>query len=74
MIKISGFTFLRNAVMNGYPFLESIQSLLPLVDEYVVAVGESEDDTLDHLRSLDSLKIRIIEAQWNETMRDRGFV
>lgn len=73
-MKISGFTFLRNAVMNGYPFIESISSLLPIVDEYVIAVGKSEDDTLDRLKSLESSKIKIIETQWNESMRDRGFV
>ncbi len=60
--------------MNGYPFVESIQSLLPLVDEYVIAVGRSEDDTLNHIRAIDSPKIKIIETQWNEVMRDRGFV
>lgn len=60
--------------MNGYPFVESIQSLLPLVDEYVIAVGKSEDDTLGYIKAIDSPKIKIIETQWNESMRDRGFV
>lgn len=74
MITISGFTFVRNAVMNGYPFIESIESLLPLVDEFVVAVGKSEDDTLDRVRAIDNPKIKIVETHWNEVMRDRGFV
>ena len=73
-MKLSGFTFLRNAVMNGYPFEESIHSLLPLVDEYVIAVGKSDDTTLERLVAIDSPKIKIIETQWNESMRDRGFV
>ena len=70
-MKLSGFTFLRNAVMNGYPFEESIHSLLPLVDEYVIAVGKSDDTTLERLVAIDSPKIKIIETQWNESMRDR---
>jgi len=73
-MKISGFTFLRNAVINGYPFEESIRSLLPLVDEYVIAIGEGSDDTLDRVRAINDPKIRVIETQWNESMQDRGFV
>lgn len=73
-MSVSGFTFLRNARLNGYPFLESIRSLLPIVDEMVVAVGESEDDTLDMVLSITDPKIRIIQTRWNESMRDRGFV
>ena len=73
-MRVSGFTFLRNAVMNGYPFEESIKSLLPLVDEYVIAVGQGEDSTLDRLYSLDSDKVKVIETCWNEKMADRGFV
>jgi len=37
-MKISGFTIIRNAVMNDYPVLEAIQSILPVVDEMVVLV------------------------------------
>ncbi len=73
-MKISGFTFLRNAVLNGYPFEESINSLLPLVDDYVVAVGEGDDDTLERVRSIGDPRIRVIETRWNESMQDRGFV
>jgi hypothetical protein len=73
-MKISGFTFLRNAVLNGYPFEESINSLLPLVDDYVVAVGEGDDDTLERVRSIGDPRIRVIETQWNEAMQNRGFV
>ena len=73
-MKVSGFTFLRNAVLNGYPFEESIRSLLPIVDEYIVAVGNSDDETLSRVLDIDSPKIRVIETQWNESMRDRGFV
>lgn len=72
-MKVSGFTFLRNGVMLGYPFEQSIRSILPLVDEFVVALGPCEDDTPERLRAIRDPRIRIIETTWNERMRpDRG--
>lgn len=73
-MKISGFSFVRNAVQYDYPFLESIRSLLPQCDEFVVAVGKSEDDTLERLRSLDSPKLKIIETVWDESLRQGGAI
>ncbi|GAA7265447.1 hypothetical protein HpCK38_19390 [Helicobacter pylori] len=55
-MKISGFTFLKNGSILGYPFIQSIQSLLPLVDEFIVNVGISEDDTLEQLQKLQKIK------------------
>jgi glycosyltransferase involved in cell wall biosynthesis len=73
-MKISGFTFIRNGTLLGYPFIESILSALPICDEFIVAVGNSEDDTLERIKAIGSDKIRIIPTQWNEKMQDRGFV
>jgi hypothetical protein len=73
-IKVSGFTFLRNAVELGFPFEESIRSLLPIVDEFVIAVGSGRDDTLKRINDIQDPKIRIIETHWNERMSHRGFV
>jgi glycosyltransferase involved in cell wall biosynthesis len=73
-MKVSGFTFIRNGNQLGYPYIESIKSALPLVDEFIVAVGDSQDDTEAHIRAIDDPKIRIIQTQWNESMRDRGYV
>jgi len=73
-ISISGFTFIRNGVELGFPFEASIRSLLPLVDEFVVAVGQGSDDTLARVRAIGDPKIRVIETIWNERMADRGFV
>ncbi len=72
--SISGFTFIRNGVELGFPFEASIRSLLPLVDEFVVVVGKSNDDTLSRIHAIGSPKIRVIETIWNERMADRGFV
>ena len=42
-MKVSGFTFIKNAEMLGYPFIESIQSVLPIVDEFIIAVGKIDE-------------------------------
>jgi glycosyltransferase involved in cell wall biosynthesis len=77
-MKVSGFTFLRNGQRLGYPFVESIRSILPLVDEFVVALGPCDDDTEKMLRAIGDPKIRIIPTQWNERIRPgysvNGFV
>ena len=73
-MKISAFTFIKNGQILGYPFIESIKSILPIVDEFIINVGESEDDTLLLVQSIPSDKIRIIKSKWNETMQDRGYV
>jgi len=73
-MKVSAFTFIKNGQILGYPFLQSIQSVLDIVDEFVINVGQSEDDTLSMIRSLDNPKIRIIESVWNSSMKDRGYV
>ena len=72
--SISGFTFIRNGMQLGFPFEESIRSLLPLVDEFVIAVGAGSDDTLARIRLIGDAKIRVIETIWNERMAERGFV
>ena len=71
---ISGFTFCRNAIAFDYPIVESIRSILPIVDEYVVNVGRSDDGTLDLIRSIRDSKIRILETEWDETLRRDGLV
>jgi len=73
-MKVVGFTFVRNAVRNDYPVLESLRSLLPLCDEVVVAVGRSDDDTLALIQGLDSPKIRVVETEWDDTLREGGRV
>ena len=44
-MKVSGFTIIRNAIINDYPVVEAISSILPLVDEMIVLVGDGNDDT-----------------------------
>lgn len=79
-MKISLFSFLRNGVKLGYPFEESIQSAMPLADEFVIALGPSDADEQGGTRAVlqrlqaEHAKLRVIEVQWNETMKTKGFV
>jgi glycosyltransferase involved in cell wall biosynthesis len=73
-VRISGFTIARNAVRYGYPLLESLRSLLPLVEELVIAVGRSDDGTLELVRSLDDPRVTIIETVWDDSLRVGGRV
>lgn len=71
---VSGFTIARNVVQGDYPLREAVESILPLVDEMIIAVGKSEDNTLDYVRSFPSPKIRIIETEWDDSLRKGGVV
>lgn len=71
---VSGFTFIRNAILYDYPIMEAITSILPVCDEVVVAVGRSEDTTLDLIRGIDPGKVRIVETVWNDALREGGRV
>ncbi len=71
-MKVSGFTIVRNAIKYDYPIVEAITSVLPVCDEFVVAVGNSDDDTLGLIRGIGSGKIKIIETIWDDTLREGG--
>lgn len=73
-MKVSGFSFVRSGITFDYPFLESIQSLLPLCDELVIAVGDSDDATLERIESLRSPKIVTIPTVWDDSLRSGGAV
>lgn len=66
-MKVTGFTFIRNAVKFDYPVVESIRSILPLCDDFVVAVGNSEDDTEDLINTIDKQKVKIINTVWDDS-------
>ncbi len=73
-MKVSGFTFIRNAVQYDYPIVEAINSILPLCDELVVAIGKCEDGTLQLIRSIASQKIKVIHTIWDDSLREGGRV
>ena len=73
-MKVTGFTFIRNAITYDYPVLPAILSMLPLCDEVVVAVGKSADETRALIASIHSSKIKIIDTIWDDSLREGGRV
>ena len=73
-MKVSGFTICRNAVKFDFPVVEAIRSALPIVDEFIVNVGQSDDGTLELIRSIVSDKIRIVESYWDDRMKKDGLI
>ena len=73
-MKVVGFSFIRNAVKFDYPIVESIKSVLPICDEFIIALGNSDDNTEDLIKSIDSNKIRIIHTTWDDSLRKGGKV
>jgi hypothetical protein len=73
-MKVTGFTFIKNAVLFQYPIVEAVQSILPLCDEVVVAVGKSTDNTRELVASIHPQKIKIIDTIWDERLKEGGRV
>ena len=71
---VSGFTFINSAVRFDYPIVEAIQSIMPLCDEVVVAVGDAQDGTRALIEGIDSDKIRIVDTVWDHSLREGGRV
>lgn len=73
-MKVCGFTIIRNAIKFDYPVVEAITSILPICDEFIVSVGNSDDETLELIESINSTKIKIVESVWNDKLREGGRV
>ena len=71
MVQVSGFTIVRNAIKLDFPVEASIRSILPVCDEVVVNVGRSEDETLELVHSIRDPKIRILETEWDMTIKNK---
>lgn len=71
-MKISGFTYVRNGFTYGYPFLASMRSLLPLVAELVVVVGDSNDGTREAVEGLREPRVVIVDSVWDDASRASG--
>ena len=71
-MRIEGFTYVRNGFKMGYPFLPSINSVLPIVDQLFVVVGDSEDGTREAIENLKNDKIVIVDSIWEEEKRVNG--
>lgn len=73
-MKISGFTIIKNAIINDYPIVEAITSILPVVDEMIVLAGDSSDATKELVQSINSEKIKIFDSVWDHSLREGGAV
>jgi hypothetical protein len=73
-MKVCGFTFIRNAEKFDFPFIEAIKSVLPVCDKFVVAVGESEDNTRQIIQNISSEKMVIVDTIWDENLKQGGEV
>lgn len=73
-MRISGFTMVKNAGKLYYPIREVILSILPIVDEFVVALGDcdADDNTQELIESIGSDKIKIIHTVWDITKWPNG--
>jgi glycosyltransferase involved in cell wall biosynthesis len=73
-VKISGFTFVFNAIRFDYPVVESIKSILPIVDEFIVNVGPDEDGTRSLIESIGDPRIKIVQSRWNPNLNTGGYL
>jgi hypothetical protein len=75
-LKISGFSFVRNGVKLYYPIVEAIRSILPVCDEFIVAVGagDTDDTTRSDIEAIGDPKIRIIDTIWDEKFFHKGII
>jgi hypothetical protein len=73
-MRVTGFSFIRNAIKYDFPIVEAIGSILPICDDFVVAVGKSNDDTLNLIKKIGSPKIKIIETVWDDSLNEGGKV
>jgi hypothetical protein len=75
-MKISGFSFVRNGMKLYYPVIESIKSILPICHEFVVAVGEGDedDDTRESIVAINNPKIQILDTKWDPNYFKEGVI
>jgi hypothetical protein len=75
-MRISGFSFARNAEKLYYPVAESIRSILPICDEFVITIGKGDDDdrTREEVAAIGDPRVRIIDTEWTDRSKLRGHV
>ena len=64
-MRISGFSIARRAIDLGYPIQESLRSMLPLVDELIVNVGDADDGTWEAVQDIGDPKISAFRSTWD---------
>ncbi len=73
-MKISGFSMAKNAGKLYYPIRQAIESILPICDEFVIALGDCDPDdtTRSEIEAIGSPKIKIIDTVWDLERYPRG--
>ncbi len=73
-MKISGFTIIKNAIKYDFPFVESVKSILPVCDEFIITHGDSDDNTKELIDSIGSAKIKAVNTVWDSNLRENGLI
>ncbi len=73
--SISAFTLIKNMVKFDYPCIESINSVLPFVDEVIVNIGKSDDGTEELLQKEfgQEEKVILFEQEWEDSSQGTTF-
>jgi hypothetical protein len=70
--SIFGFTLLRNGVKYDYPFVASLNSLAGIAEKIFVALGKSEDTTLQEIEKI--AQVELVHTIWDESLRSGGLI
>lgn len=71
-MKVYGLAFIKNGEKFDYPYIESLQSLSPLVEEIYVNVGICDDGTRENVEKVKNVKI--FDVEWDDNRSDRGHI
>ena len=69
-MRVGAFIYVRNGIKQGYPFIESIRSILHYVHDIVVLVGDSDDGTREAVKAIHTNKLRIVDTVWDQASID----
>lgn len=69
-MRVGAFIYVRNGIKLGYPFIESIRSILHYVHDIVVLVGDSDDGTREAVKAIHTNKLRIVDTVWDQASID----
>jgi len=71
-MTISAYTYVRNGLAMGYPFIQAILSVIDIVDDFVVVLGDSTDGSREAINALKSPKIRVLDTVWDMQLKTGG--
>jgi hypothetical protein len=66
----------RNGIKLYYPIEEMVKSILPIVDEFIIAIGKGDEDdaTRQRIMEIGNPKIKIIDTIWEEKYFKKGII